>query len=1338
MAAEGQSSSGVPSNNMDIPLALRKSPRATAGIKKEPITSMEKMEAALHASKSKEGNNKSATKRKVSSPTPSSSSKDEKEERETASPSHKKRKNPIPKAIREMDSRNDFYCWICHREGSVICCEVCPRVYHVRCVKLVDEPEGDWFCPECEKITKAECVDTQSKAMSQLTLDHFCRLLMYALQRMKHSGTELFQKPVQLDQHPNYLEYVFHPMDLSTLEKNIHKKVYGSTEAFLADTKWILHNCVLYNGANHKLTTSARMIVKICEHEMSEIEICPDCYLSSCMKKENYFCEPCREPHKLVWAKLKGFPFWPAKALRHIDGQVDVRFFGQHDRAWVPASNCYLMSEEIPFPIKKRKGAFENAMQEMELHIENIRKRHGNWEYAPYRTAFDQQHCYTHNHLKTSMQKKNTLSNGLNDSNAKQSSNDASKKVAKIKIRIKKESGMPTLTLEGAGQETSDSVPGDSAKKIDTANRDANVDKTDKHLSSKSRNIFDAMKIVDTEKKSPSCPVSEKPKGLKTGLLKLKIGANGSMKGNTPDSQIKSEKSTNMSSESECVDNDGSLSQKKVPAGIFEISDGAGMVGVENQSKTTHDTAKEKQTGTGEIVRTTVDDKHDRKSMEHQRWTAMRAARKMCVSNRLNADQVAKTVPKTPEKQETKREKLSTPSILPTKLPSLSNLEEATSQLSPETTNPMTPPSNRSTPSMDKFKMHLDKTIESCKASLGIKQIDHLEEMEQEKDVESESDAASLSNNSDDESSDAMEEEDDDIEEKMDVEIGGEQKSSKDTKVGNELEDKCTDVIKTDSEHKQKINSDLNGQNSTDIGKTDETKSERILEVANTSPKTAKKPVSASPSSKNNSPVIKPSDTGSVKGQESGVTDMEVDVQKDVSDAKEPIKVKPETVVGKTKVTTQVSDKTVVKTEPKQNNTALPLKTPLKDSNTPTGDKGSSPASNGGNTQSHSPKSSTPPNLQPVKFSARLAEKAAQRAAAAAATTTEIIPSTSTKSPTEQPPRRPSVRDTVDNNSFGTTEKSYPPKSMPPIKKYTTKIMQHIEETFQDFYKDVLESGQDVSRTTDDFMSVTVKKLKVDMEITQWKHQQELAELRHNAELTVAEMRLSLQREKQNALSELKKEFMAEKQTAINETKKKQWCANCGKEAIFFCCWNTSYCDYPCQQTHWPEHMNSCAQSSSTGSTSQDSNDQSDGANIDNQVRTAVSIQQSPSDGQKPGDPIPVVVTQPMQVQYVRQPVPAAARQVVMQTQVAPPMQSYSTVIGPMNTLTRAPTTTIVQQRPIIQQGTYPVLRPQGGIVAQAPQGVRTQIVVPAQVQSVPSGTMQIRNVVNYTQSRPV
>ncbi|XP_048464500.1 protein kinase C-binding protein 1-like [Rhincodon typus] len=300
-------------------------------------------------------------------------------------------KQPFTKDLLHVvpqDGRNDFYCWVCHREGQVLCCELCPRVYHAKCLKLNAEPEGDWFCPECEKITVAECIETQSKAMTMLTIDQLSYLLKYALQKMKQPGTEPFQKPVSLEQHPDYAEYIFHPMDICTLEKNVKKKMYGCTEAFLADVKWILHNCIIYNGANHKLTATAKVIIKICEHEMNEIEVCPECYLAACQKRDNWFCEPCSNPHPLVWAKLKGFPFWPAKALRDKDGQVDARFFGQHDRAWVPINNCYLMSKEIPFSVKKTKSIFNSAMQEMEVYVENIRKKFGVFNYAPFRSPY--------------------------------------------------------------------------------------------------------------------------------------------------------------------------------------------------------------------------------------------------------------------------------------------------------------------------------------------------------------------------------------------------------------------------------------------------------------------------------------------------------------------------------------------------------------------------------------------------------------------------------------------------------------------------------------------------------------------------------------------------------------------------------------------------------------------------------------------------------------------------------------------------------------------------------------------------------------------------------------
>merc|ERR1719341_655318 len=84
--------------------------------------------------------------------------------------------------------------------------------------------------------------------------------------------------------------------------------------------------------------------------------------------------------------------------------------------------------------------------------------------------------------------------------------------------------------------------------------------------------------------------------------------------------------------------------------------------------------------------------------------------------------------------------------------------------------------------------------------------------------------------------------------------------------------------------------------------------------------------------------------------------------------------------------------------------------------------------------------------------------------------------------------------------------------------------------------------------------------------------------MKQNVDIMMKDMKGNLEKETQRAVDNLKKQAEAEKQKAITETKKKQWCANCSKEAIFYCCWNTSYCDYPCQQAHWPSHMSSCSQ----------------------------------------------------------------------------------------------------------------------------------------------------------------
>ncbi|XP_026933936.1 MYND-type zinc finger-containing chromatin reader ZMYND8 isoform X22 [Sagmatias obliquidens] len=771
-----------------------------------------------------------------------------------------------PVDVVPQDGRNDFYCWVCHREGQVLCCELCPRVYHAKCLRLTSEPEGDWFCPECEKITVAECIETQSKAMTMLTIEQLSYLLKFAIQKMKQPGTDAFQKPVPLEQHPDYAEYIFHPMDLCTLEKNAKKKMYGCTEAFLADAKWILHNCIIYNGGNHKLTQIAKVVIKICEHEMNEIEVCPECYLAACQKRDNWFCEPCSNPHPLVWAKLKGFPFWPAKALRDKDGQVDARFFGQHDRAWVPINNCYLMSKEIPFSVKKTKSIFNSAMQEMEVYVENIRRKFGVFNYSPFRTP------YTPNSQYQMLLDPSNPSAGAAKIDKQEKVKLNFDMTASPKILMSK----PMLS-GGTGRRISLSdmprSPMSTNSSVHTGSdveQDAEKKATSSHFSASEESI-------DFLDKSTASPAS-----TKTGQA-------------------------------------GSLSGSPKP--------------FSPQVSTPIMTKTDKTSTTGSILNLNLD--------------------------RSKAEM------------------------------DLKELSESVQQQSAPV--PLISPKRQI---RSRFQLNLDKTIESCKAQLVVG------------------------------------------------------KAPPSTTAGSQ-----------------------------------------------SPPET---------------PVLTRS---SAQTPTAGVT-------------------------ATTSTTSTV-------TAPAAAATGSPVKKqrPLL------------------------PKETAPAVQRVVWNSSTVQQKEITQS-----------PSTSTITLVTSTQSSPLVTSSGSTSTLASSVSADLPIATASadvaadIAKYTSKMMDAIKGTMTEIYNDL-------SKNTTGSTIAEIRRLRIEIEKLQWLHQQELSEMKHNLELTMAEMRQSLEQERDRLIAEVKKQLELEKQQAVDETKKKQWCANCKKEAIFYCCWNTSYCDYPCQQAHWPEHMKSCTQS---------------------------------------------------------------------------------------------------------------------------------------------------------------
>ncbi|XP_066243696.1 MYND-type zinc finger-containing chromatin reader ZMYND8 isoform X20 [Saccopteryx leptura] len=937
--------------------------------------------------------------------------------------------------------------------------------------------------------------------------------------------TDAFQKPVPLEQHPDYAEYIFHPMDLCTLEKNAKKKMYGCTEAFLADAKWILHNCIIYNGGNHKLTQIAKVVIKICEHEMNEIEVCPECYLAACQKRDNWFCEPCSNPHPLVWAKLKGFPFWPAKALRDKDGQVDARFFGQHDRkrntpfpeitcqatsvkalknlgrnrAWVPINNCYLMSKEIPFSVKKTKSIFNSAMQEMEVYVENIRRKFGVFNYSPFRTP------YTPNSQYQMLLDPSNPSAGAAKIDKQEKVKLNFDMTASPKILMSK----PMLS-GGTGRRISLSdmprSPMSTNSSVHTGS-DVEQDPEKKAMSSHFSASEESMDFLD---KSTASPAS-----MKTGQA-------------------------------------GSLSGSPKP--------------FSPQVSTPITVKTDKTSTTGSILN-------------------------------LNLDR---------SKAEMDLKELS---------------ESVQQQAAPV---PLISPKRQI---RSRFQLNLDKTIESCKAQLGINEIseDVYTAVEPSDSEDSEkSDSSDSEYISDDEQKSKNEPEDTEDKEvsRMDKETSTVKKKPK---LANPLEikeelkstssppsekadagpvkEKASPPPEKDFSEKAKpsphpTKDKLKGKDETDsptvhLGLDSDSESELVIDLGEDH--------SGREGRKNKKESKEPSPKQDAVAKAPPLTTMAVSP----SPPETPVLTRSTSQTPTAGVTVTTSTTSTVTAPATATATAAAAATATATTTTgspvkkqrPLLPKETAPAvqrvvwNSSSKFQTSSQKwhmqkmqrqqqqqqqqqsqQPQPQASQGTRYQTRQAVKAVQQK--------EITqsPSTSTITLVTSTTSSPLVTSSGSTSTLASSINADLPIATASadvaadIAKYTSKMMDAIKGTMTEIYNDL-------SKNTTGSTIAEIRRLRIEIEKLQWLHQQELSEMKHNLELTMAEMRQSLEQERDRLIAEVKKQLELEKQQAVDETKKKQWCANCKKEAIFYCCWNTSYCDYPCQQAHWPEHMKSCTQS---------------------------------------------------------------------------------------------------------------------------------------------------------------
>ncbi|XP_045386738.1 zinc finger MYND domain-containing protein 11 isoform X3 [Lemur catta] len=198
--------------------------------------------------------------------------------------------------------------------------------------------------------------------------------LRFIVSRMKERAIDLNKKGKD-NKHPMYRRLVHSAVDVPTIQEKVNEGKYRSYEEFKADAQLLLHNTVIFYGADSEQADIARMLYKDTCHELDELQLCKNCFYLSNARPDNWFCYPCIPNHELVWAKMKGFGFWPAKVMQKEDNQVDVRFFGHHhQRAWIPSENIQDITVNIHRLHVKRSMGWKKACDELELHQRFLRE----------------------------------------------------------------------------------------------------------------------------------------------------------------------------------------------------------------------------------------------------------------------------------------------------------------------------------------------------------------------------------------------------------------------------------------------------------------------------------------------------------------------------------------------------------------------------------------------------------------------------------------------------------------------------------------------------------------------------------------------------------------------------------------------------------------------------------------------------------------------------------------------------------------------------------------------------------------------------------------------------
>ncbi|CAL9701644.1 unnamed protein product [Knipowitschia caucasica] len=190
--------------------------------------------------------------------------------------------NPDPaQSSAEMESED--FCAVCLIGGELLCCDTCPKVYHLTChiPQLLSFPSGDWVCSLCRDVEQPEVeydCENQRSPVDQASMcglaasdQRKCECLTLLI--LSNMLSAPFHEPVSpLARH--YYQIIKKPMDLSVIRTKLNKsnsKHYISPDEFVADVYLMFKNCAKFNYPDSEVAQAGRSLESFFNSKLKEV-----------------------------------------------------------------------------------------------------------------------------------------------------------------------------------------------------------------------------------------------------------------------------------------------------------------------------------------------------------------------------------------------------------------------------------------------------------------------------------------------------------------------------------------------------------------------------------------------------------------------------------------------------------------------------------------------------------------------------------------------------------------------------------------------------------------------------------------------------------------------------------------------------------------------------------------------------------------------------------------------------------------------------------------------------------------------------------------------------------